>query len=362
MNERNNFYSKLKLPQIFYKVDHPLYNSINPENSLCLEPYKLYEAIVIIKWPDLDKFNVSAMGVRFPDEYSIFLNPYDNTDTNEILEYYSKSGEKVVFTVNFIDDPIIFAKAALFGENSGPNISELDNEELYLYESVNANPIFAVLREANGVIIVESMGKFDALEFNWLEEMELEYNKKSNLGNKKGGEMGRKKEKEKAIGEVGGVRYKSQAFISELRRNRSIGKNFKSKYDIRIKQCWRSKKIFQPTNRGYNLAIEAIVLASKLPYYINLNKSEEIGNKKKGYTEDELIELKKGINNKKEQREVLKNINKNKPKSKNNKIENKILEIIERIRFYESEIRRFSADLRALTACKIIDDFLYDLL
>jgi hypothetical protein len=79
---------------------------------------------------------------------------------------------------------------------------------------------------------------------------------------------------------------------------------------------FRSEKLFQVTNRGDNLAIEAITLTSKLPPYFNENR---------GYDK---------------------------------KNEKKIYEMLNRIREYEREIRRFSASKKALLVCEIIDNFL----
>jgi len=63
----------------------------NSEYSLCLQPYKLYESILITNWPDTKSlYNSAAMGVRFLDEYTMIINPYPKTDTFKILKWSTK--------------------------------------------------------------------------------------------------------------------------------------------------------------------------------------------------------------------------------------------------------------------------------
>ena len=74
--------------------------------------------------------------------------------------------------------------------------------------------------------------------------------------------------------------------------------------------------MFQPTNRGDNLAIEAITLTSKLP---SILKNTDLNEKSKV---------------------------------------SKIFKLLDRIREYQKEIRRFSGSKTALRACVIIDDYI----
>jgi hypothetical protein len=67
----------------------------------------------------------------------------------------------------------------------------------------------------------------------------------------------------------------------------------------------------QPVNRGDNLALEAIVYASKIPALQKLENSYQ-----------------------------------------------KIQNFVEKIRGFQHDIRRFSASKRALTVCNILDNFL----
>ncbi|MCP4763759.1 MAG: DUF447 family protein [archaeon] len=238
------------------------------ENSLCLEPFKLYESIITVKWPNSDKFNTAAMGIRFIDDYTFLINPFLNTDTYTILKNPPQEKEnRKKISVHFVDDPIIFAKAALKGCNSGSSIEELSEEELIKYDEI------ALIKESNIVIIGEILSEFKNFKADFSKE------------------------------------------LSEFAQNNVITK-FPVRFDVNIIKKFYSNKLFQPTNRGDNLAIEAITLTSKLPYFMQ----NEIKDEKSS--------------------------------------QDKVFKILEEIRKYEKEIRRFSGCKNALTACNIIDDFI----
>ncbi|MHA1727913.1 MAG: DUF447 domain-containing protein [Promethearchaeota archaeon] len=239
--------------------------------SLCLEPFKLYESIVVIKWSDSAKFNAAAMGVRFLDEYSLILNPYPETDTYKILKNSERleKEDRLRLTVNFTDDVVLFAKAALTGLNSGSSVEELSRDELIKYNDV------AYIKNANASILGEVVSVFKDFKVNFSENFS-EYNIKK----------------------------------------KKIGTKFSAKFEINIIKKFKSDKMFQPTNRGDNLAIEAITLTSKLPPLLNNEK-------------------------------ILKKTN-----------EDRIFKTLTRIREYEKEIRRFSASKRAFVVCGMIDDFI----
>jgi len=248
----------------------------NSSFSLCLEPFKLYESIVVLKWHDSDKndnkpkFNSAAMGIRFVDEYSLVLNPYPDTDTCSILKKCITDKIRKKLTINFTDDVTLFAKVALMGLNAGSSEEELHEGELIKFEE------FAFVNNVNASILGELVSDFG--EFNLDASQYFE--------------------------DFGNTKFKME---------------YPAKFEINILKRFRSESLFQVTNRGDNLAIEAITLASKLPPYFTENR---------GYDK---------------------------------KNEKKIYEILNRIREYEREIRRYSAGKKALLVCEIIDNFLSEL-
>lgn len=247
----------------------------NSSFSLCLEPFKLYESIVILKWSESvsenneikPKFNAAAMGIRFMDEYSLVLNPYPDTDTYSILKKCLTDKIRKKLTINFTDDVVLFAKVALTGLNAGFSEEELLDVELIKFEE------FAYVKNTNASILGELVSDFG--DFN-----------------------------------LDATQYFKDFDITKFKIE------FSAKFEISILKRFRSGKLFQVTNRGDNLAIEAITLTSKLPPYFNKNH---------GYDK---------------------------------KNEKKIYEMLNRIREYEREIRRFSASKKALLVCEIIDNFL----
>jgi hypothetical protein len=265
-----SFRNEMKVPENLREVPRTFGNS---SFSLCLEPFKLYESIVVLKWPDSDnndnkpKFNAAAMGIRFIDEYSLALNPYPDTDTSSILKKCISDKIRKKITINFTDDMVLFAKAALTGLNAGSSEEELLEGELIKYEE------FAFVKNANASILGELVSDFG--DFN-----------------------------------LDASQYFKDLEISNFKIE------YPAKFEINILKRFRAEKMFQVTNRGDNLAIEAITLASKLPPYFTENE---------GYDK---------------------------------KNEKKIYEILNRIREYEREIRRFSAGKKALLVCEIIDNFL----
>jgi hypothetical protein len=244
----------------------------NSEFSLCLEPFKLYEAILITKWSESSStFNSAAMGVRFLDEYSMTINPYPETDTFKIIKNALKNNTRQKISINFTDNVVIFAKSALTGLNSGNSVVELDEDLLIVRDKD------AFLKDANLVVLGKVIAEYKDIYLN----LPVEFSNFKDDG------------------------YK-------------FNTKFKAKFEVSITDKFRSFKIFQPTNRGDNLAIEAIILASKLPAFLktaNLNKKGQ---------------------------------------------ETKIFGMLNRIREYQKEIRRFSANIRALEACNIIDEIISD--
>jgi hypothetical protein len=246
----------------------------NYEYSLCLEPFKLYESIVVLKWPNSSKFNTSAMGVRFLDEYTLVLNPYPKTDTYTILKAAIDKKERMQFSVNFTDNVIEFAKVALTGTFKGDSIEELSAQEI----NIDKDSGVGYLKDGNYILVCESL--------NEIREYKID----------------------------------ASDYLKEFKGN-GQRITFNAQFQIGVKQKYKSKLCHQPTNRGDNLTLEAITLASKLPHMLD---SKE----------------------------------KSKEKSPSNREENTVFKMLDKIREYEKEIRRFSADKQALEACSIIDDFL----
>jgi hypothetical protein len=232
-------------------------NSINEYLFFPFEPCKLYEAIVIIKWPKLEKFNSSAMGIRFGTNGRIYLHPYPETDTYELLT----NPEVELITINFTDDVETFAISALSGLQSGSDIEELDHLALDIREG------YAFLRKSQTMIL----GRI------------LTRNRNISL------------------------KYPSSSFDDI----NLVKTDFPVSFEIDRLKVFLSSIAVQPVNRGDNLALEAIVYASKIPALMKQQDSFQ-----------------------------------------------KIQEFVDKVRGFQHDIRRFSASRRALTVCNIIDNFL----
>ncbi len=178
---------------------------------LRIEPCKLYEAIVIIKWPLEEKYNTSAMGIRIGDNGMIYLRPFPDTDTYELL-----SNPKVeLITINFTDDVETFAIAALSGLQSGSEIEELDHSSLTLKEG------YGFLRNSQTMILGKIHDRNQKFTLNY---------------------------------------YGSSFDDVNL-----VTTEFPVTFEIERLKVFQSSMVPQPVNRGDNLALEAIVYASKIP-------------------------------------------------------------------------------------------------
>jgi len=232
-------------------------DSHGADQNLLFELGKLYESIVIIQWPTQNRFNTSAMGVRFGKNRDMFLNPYPDTDTFELL--MNPKVRKI--TINFTDDVVIFAKAALTGLHAGSEIEEINHSQLDLREG------FAFLKNSQ----IEILGEIEKRNQDLI--------------------------------------VSGDTSIQNL-RNRGTTQFF-AKFLVKPVKIYQSPKLAQMVNRGDNLALEAIVYASKLPAYQKQNKS--------------LIEIQK---------------------------------LLEKVGELQFDIRRFSASHRALITCDIIDEYI----
>lgn len=224
---------------------------------LPIEPCKLYEAIIVIKWPNQHKFNTSAMGVRFGLKGEIYLRPYPDTDTFELLT----NSEVDFLTVNFTDDVESFALAALSGIHAGHDVEEIDHSALVIHED------YAFLKNSQTVIL----GKIRTRN----QQTQLNYSKTS---------------------------------FDHLNL---VTSEFSVTFQIDRVKAFQSSTAPQPVNRGDNLALEAVVYASKIPTMQKQPNSHQ-----------------------------------------------KIHELVDKIRGFLYDIRRFSASKRALTVCNMIDNFL----
>jgi hypothetical protein len=214
---------------------------------------KLYEAIVIIQWPNQQKFNTAAMGVRFGPFHRLYLRPYLDTDTYDLL-----IDPKVKFiTINFTDDVEIFALAAFKGLHSGPEVEELDH--VYL----DKHSEYAFLKNSQFMVLGEIVIRDRPIQLN----------------------------------------------------DKDLKLEFQVNFCISVKEIYQSNNPSQPINRGDNLALEAIVYASKIPALMKLEDSDE-----------------------------------------------KINDYITRVREFQQDIRRFSASNRALKVCDSIDVYLKNIL
>jgi hypothetical protein len=255
------------------EVNRVFKNPDNPENSLNLEPFKLYESIIVAKWPNSNNFNSAAMGTRIIDEYSCIINPYPETDTFTIIKQAlaAKPPQRPQLTINFTDNMVFMAKAALTGLFMGDKVEEIAKEDLVIEGNI------AYLRDANVSLLVEG------------------------------------------ILELKDPKIDASKYLKDFSES-TVVKNFPAKFELNILKRWKSSSVAQCTNRGDNLSLEVITLTSKLP---PLLKSTENCSKKEKDTVDA-----------------------------------KIFKMIGQIREYQKEIRRFSADLNALTVCNLIDGFI----
>ena len=224
---------------------------------LTVDPSKLYESIVIIKWPNLQKFNASAMGIRFDSHGMVYLRPFPDTDTFDLLN----NPEVEFITINFTDDVETFALAALSGLHAGPDVEEIDHSSFVIREG------HAFLKNSQTVMLGRIITRNQQFQ----------------------------------------LRYDSSSF-DDLNW---VTSEFKVTFQIEQIKVSRTINGYQPVNRGDNLALEAIVYASKIPALQKLKSSHQ-----------------------------------------------KIGDYITRIKAFQFDIRRFSASKRALTVCNIIDNFL----
>ncbi|MHA1110044.1 MAG: DUF447 domain-containing protein [Promethearchaeota archaeon] len=224
---------------------------------LPIEPCKLYEAIVVIKWPDKDKYNTSAMGIRFGNTGKIYLRSFPETDTYDLL---SNPLVELV-TINFTDDVETFAIAALSGLQSGSGVEELD------HSSINIQEGYAFLKNSQTMILGKIQDRNQKITLN----------------------------------------YGSSSF-DDLNL---VTTEFPVTFEIERVKVIQSSTVSQPVSRGDNLALEAIVYASKIPAIQKQANSFQ-----------------------------------------------KVQEMIDKVRGFQHDIRRFSASRRALTVCNIIDNFL----
>ena len=229
----------------------------NVKQFLPIEPYKLYESIIVIKWPNQQKYNTSAMGVRFGSEGEIYLCPFPATDTFELM-----TNPQVEFlTINLTDDVETFAVAALSGLYKGSTIEELDQSSLIIHED------HAFLKKSQTLILGRIIGR----------------NQKIQLKN-------------------------SSSSFDDLKL---VTSEFSATFQVERLKVFRTSTEPEPVNRGDNLALEAIIYASKIPALQKLGNANQ-----------------------------------------------EIHDFVHRIRGFQYDIRRFSASKRALTVCNMIDNFL----
>ncbi|MHA1338754.1 MAG: hypothetical protein ACTSRZ_01865 [Promethearchaeota archaeon] len=235
--------------------------------SLCLNPFELYEGIVIIKWPKLVKFNSASMGIRFLDEYTLVITPYPTTDTYSIFKQscnVKNKEDRLKFTVNFTDNILYYALSTLYSEDKGHYIEEINQDDLIIDYELG----IAYLKDSKISLLCELLGEFK-------------------------------------FGPIDASDYLKSY------ENPNIKKKFNAGFEINILKKYKSKFISKPLNRGDYLALEALILTSKLPSFISQEK--------------------------------------------------KFFDLIEKIRFYQKEIRRFSANKTAFKVCNMIDNYINSL-
>lgn len=258
-------------------------------NILKLNKARLYEAVVISRWPHHRSFiNSAAMGIRFNDDNFLLLNPYPETDTYKILLQVLEDGlMDHVISINFTYNPLTFAKTALFGCNEGIKTEELKGPELLFKDNI------PVLEEASLILLCKPINR--VFDINDPEQNRpFEYDFKGHF--------------KKFDGKI-------------------VKKRFSARFELKIDGIYRKRNVGCYINRGDYLAIEAVVLASKLPVYFNNNNNKKPINKT------------------------------NNPAYGTKKLDNG-MKLLERIRLYQKEIRRFSGNIRAFETCEIIDNFI----
>lgn len=106
------------------------------------EPYIIYESIVSIFHPGGKKINSACMGVHFTPNDEVYLHVYPNTDTKQLLQ------EGTSFSINFSEDFYDYARAAILGTKMGPDEVEIPIDEFAFWDSENGDSSVPLLKNA----------------------------------------------------------------------------------------------------------------------------------------------------------------------------------------------------------------------
>jgi len=179
----------------------------NPENFGLKKDY-LYEVITctysISKESKKIKPNASCMGIRV-DEYNLIeIGPYSTTST------YKNLKENKTITLNFVDDIYLYAIAALKEPNSSLGLQEF-SINYYNFKKLETQAIsIPYINDAWGILICEPVKEFQKVKRNELGEVKIPF------------------------------------------------------FKLKVIFCDKLKQSFNLFNRAENLALEIIILATRL--------------------------------------------------------------------------------------------------
>ena len=156
--------------------------------------------------------NTSCMGIRLINESVITLSPYPNTTTFKNLK------EHRIITLNFVDDIYLYALAALKKINSNSHFVEFPSK-YYNYYNIEENK----------------------LKFNTLLNLKIPYIKKS-----------------------WGVIFCEVYDEKEIIKKDGLGKLKLSEFTLNVLSIEKLKESYKLFNRAENLALEIILLATRL--------------------------------------------------------------------------------------------------
>ncbi len=195
-------------------------------SSFGIHQNQLYETIAIT-FADLKDGvsyipNCACMGVRFIDEETFQMTPFLATDTYQNLFNFP------YVSINFVNNMYLYAKAALIGENAGPNEPEF-SESNFDHKMIK-------------LLINEGQGEE---EFKWLFLKE-------------------------SWGTVLGKLGKRQKIV----KRDQFGENKALLCEFKVIDFLKRNESFNLINRSNNLALEIIILTTRLKIAKNFDKKQ----------------------------------------------------------------------------------------
>lgn len=185
-----------------------------------LKKDNLYEILATTfsmgKKKDKIKPNTACMGIRFADNNIIYMDPYPNTTTSKNLE------ENGFVGINFVDNIYLYALAALKENNSPIGLTEFPSKYYDNYKIANCEGSVDIFKDDIDKIIIPYINKA------WLY----------------------------LIGKV--------IDENQITKKNGLGEIGLTEFRITIINFIKLKNSFKFFNRAENLALETIILATRL--------------------------------------------------------------------------------------------------